>query len=266
MATERRLLGWLQQVANARGFDVLGAQSSNQIEPLQRFVENCQSRGVDGLMVMAFANDELLERAAPLLTRFSRVVALVGNPGIPGVPSVESDMAGGTRTSIEHLHKQGRRKIVQILEGLDTALNRSRHKAFVETHRELERPFQDDQICIATRGWSEFDFAKMDPLCAELLDRGADAVLADTDFTASMVLRSLRRLGKRVPDDVAVVGWGNEELAAWQDPQLTTVSYAFREVAAEAVDLLSQWLEKPTTFDFAESRIVPMKLIVRESA
>ena len=265
MATERRLLGWLQQVANARGFDVLGAQSNDRVEPVQRFLENCQSRGVDGLMIMAFANDGLLEQAAPLLARFSRVVALVGNPGIRGVPSIVSDVAGGTRISVEHLHRQGRRKIVQILEGLDTAMNRARQQAFFDAHRDLGRPLGEDQICIATRGWSEFDFAKMDPLCAELLDRGMDAVLTDTDFTACMVLRSLRRLGKRVPDEVAVVGWGNEELAAWQDPQLTTVSYAFREVAVEAIDLLSQWIENPATADF-DSRVVPMKLIVRESA
>jgi DNA-binding LacI/PurR family transcriptional regulator len=265
MATERRLLGWLQQVANARGFEVLGAQSNNRLEPVERFLENCQSRGVDGLMVMAFANDDLWSQAAPLLSGFSRVVTLVGNPCIAGVPCIESDVAGGTRLGIDHLHRQGRRKIVQILEGLDTVMNRCRHQAFVDGHRELGRTLEPDQICLATRGWTEKDFDKMDPLCAELLERGMDAVLTDTDFTACMLIRSLRRRGVRVPDDVAVVGWGDEEMASWHDPQLTTTSYEFGQVATAAIDLLSDWIEDPSGGDHA-SRAVPMRLITRESA
>ena len=70
MATERRLLGWLQQKANARGFDVLGAQSNDRVESVETFLENCQSRAVDGLFVMAFASDDLWSQAAPLLSKF----------------------------------------------------------------------------------------------------------------------------------------------------------------------------------------------------
>jgi DNA-binding LacI/PurR family transcriptional regulator len=265
MATERRLLGWLQQVANARGFDILGAQSNDRVDSVQRFLENCQSRAVDGLLVMAFASDELWSQAAALLSNFSRVVALVGNPCIAGVRCIESDVAGGTRLGIDHLHQQGRRKIVQILESLDTAMNRCRHQAFIDGHRELGRPLEEQQICLATRGWTEKDFDKMDPLCGELLDRGMDSVLTDTDFTACMLIRSLRRRGVRVPDDVAVVGWGDEEMAAWHDPRLTTTSYEFRQLATAAIDLLTEWIEHPSGDDLA-SRSVPMKLIIRDSA
>src|SRR5438270_4826114 len=222
MATERRLLGWLQQEANARGFDVLGAQSNDRMESVETFVQNCQSRAVDGLLVMAFASDGLWTQAGRLLSKFSRVVALVGNPCIAGVPCVESDVAGGTRLGINHLHQQGRRKIIEILEGLDTAMNRCRHQAFTDIHRELGRPLESDQTCLATRGWTEQDFGKMDPLCGDLLERGADAVVTDTDFTSCMLIRSLRRRGVRVPDDVAVIGWGDEVMAAWHDPPLST--------------------------------------------
>ena len=144
-------------------------------------------------------------------------------------------------------------------------MNRCRHQAFSDIHRELGRPLEPDQTCLATRGWTEKDFDKMDPLCGDLLDRGADAVVTDTDFTACMLIRSLRRRGVRVPDDVAVVGWGDEEMAAWHDPPLTTTSYEFRQVADAALDLLTDWIENPAGGDHP-SRTVPMKLIVRESA
>ena len=126
MATERRLHGWLQQIANSRGFDVLGAQSYDELNSVERFLDNCQSRGVDGLLVMAFASDDLWLHAASLLTRLPRVITLVGDPQIAGIPSVVSDVSGGTFLGVSHLHKRGRRRIVQILENVDTAMNRSR--------------------------------------------------------------------------------------------------------------------------------------------
>jgi DNA-binding LacI/PurR family transcriptional regulator len=265
MATERRLHGWLQQVANARGFDVLGAQSNNELTSVERFLDNCQSRGVDGLLVMAFASDELWSKSAPLLSKLPRVITLVGDPQIAGVPSAASDVAGGTFSGVRHLHEKGRRRIVQILENLNTAMNRCRHQAFFDAHRQLGRPISPDQVCLATEGWTEFDYAKMNPVCAELLARGTDAIMADTDFTASMVIRALHYHGKRVPEDVAVIGWGNEDMAPWCHPQITTTSYQFNEVATAAIDMLTDWIATPDRNDIP-SRTVPMKLIVRESA
>jgi DNA-binding LacI/PurR family transcriptional regulator len=200
-----------------------------------------------------------------MLSKLPRVITLVGDPQIAGIPSVASDVSGGTVLGVRHLHEKGRRRIVQILENLDSSMNRSRQKAFFEAHRQLGRPVGPEQICLATEGWTEFDYAKMYPVCADLLAQGTDAIMADTDFTASMVIRALHHLGKRVPDDVAVIGWGNEDMAPWCEPQITTTSYQFNEVATAAIDMLSEWIETPDKIDIP-SRTVPMKLIVRESA
>ncbi len=265
MATERRLHGWLQQIANARGFDILGAQSNDELKSVERFLDNCQSRGVDGLLVMAFASDDLWSQASSFLTKLPRVITLVGDPQIEGIASVASDVAGGTYLGVRHLHEAGRQRIVQILENLDTSMNRARHKAFFEAHRQLGRPVGPDQICLATEGWTEFDFAKMNPVCADLLAQGTDAIMAESDFGASMVIRALHYHGKRVPDDVAVIGWGNEDMAPWCEPQITTTSYQFNEVATAAIDMLGDWIETPDRNEIP-SRTIPMKLIVRESA
>ncbi len=263
-ATERRLHGWLQQVANARGLDLLAAQSNDELSSVERFLTNCERRGIDGLFVMAFASDSLWEKTAPLLSHHGRIVALVGNPKIDGVPAAESDIAGGTRLGVELLHRQGRRRIVQLLENLDTSMNRCRAQAFFDMHKQAGRPAKKDQLCLATEGWTEKDFPKMAPLCRQLLKQGMDAILADTDFSACWLIRALKGLGVRVPDDVAVVGWGDEEMAAWHDPKITSTSYDFRAVATVGIEMLSHWIENPTATP--ASTLVPMRLTAGESA
>ena len=162
----------------------------------------------------------------PPLSSFRRVVSLLGDPCIPGGACVESDVADGVRQVVEHLHARGRCKIAQILEDFERQGNARRRQAFFDAHTAAGRHVAADQVCAATRGFTAADFPKFLELADELiLNRGADAILADSDYTAAGLIRALQFRGRRVPEDVAVVGWGNEPLAPWFIPGLTTVSY-----------------------------------------
>ncbi len=64
------------------------------------------------------------------------------------------------------------------------------------------------------------------------------AIFARTDILACGAIQGARQLGRRIPEDVSIVGHDNIEVAALVDPPLTTVSIDISKVAAEAVDLL----------------------------
>jgi DNA-binding LacI/PurR family transcriptional regulator len=74
-------------------------------------------------------------------------------------------------------------------------------------------------------------------------------------------LRTLRESGRRVPDDVAVVGFDDIEAALYTAPPLTTVHSPMGEQAARTVDLLLDLLANGS----ADSVILPTALIQRES-
>jgi LacI family transcriptional regulator len=78
--------------------------------------------------------------------------------------------------------------------------------------------------------WPEFE---------ALLDRRRiDAVFCVADLIAAPILRTLRRRGLRVPEDVAVAGFDDERAALLLDPQLTTARQPYQEMGASAVELL----------------------------
>ena len=72
-----------------------------------------------------------------------------------------------------------------------------------------------------------------------------DALVCHNDAQAAGALGVLRRHGARVPEDVAVVGRGDTELAAFASPALTSVAPGFAAVAREAVALLLSRVERP---------------------
>ena len=190
----------------------------------------------------------------------------MSDPGIPGGSCVLSDVADGARQAVEHFHQQGRRKIVEVLEGLDTRLNLQRHEAFCQAHEKLGRPLDADQLLIATRGWNETDLPKFVALVDDMVhQRHADAILADNDVGAALFIRALSELGLRAPDDVAVIGWGDETILRFINPTLTTLGYGLDEMMDTTLDIMAGLIENPDRTEPKSVTIKP-KLIVRESA
>ena len=260
-----RFLAYLNQTADVRGERILTWQSNQQAEPVEQFVGEFFGRGIDGLIYLAFDNDCEWPTVRPLLAQLPCVVSVMSDPGIAGGSCVVCDVADGTRQAVEHLHGRGRRKIVNVVEGLDTSFNRQRHEAFCRAHEALGRPLEADQLCLDTRGWTDSDLPKFVALAEDLVRRrGADAILADNDIGAAMLIRAAAELGLRVPDDVAVIGWGNETVSRFTNPRLTTVEYRPVQIIEAAMDIVAGMIENP---DGTEPKSVTIKpeLIVRES-
>jgi DNA-binding LacI/PurR family transcriptional regulator len=96
-----------------------------------------------------------------------------------------------------------------------------------------------------------------------LLDRApdVDAVFAASDLMASGAMATLRRNGKRVPDDIAVAGFDDSGLAATLDPPLTTMRQPFDQVSDNMVDLLLRVIDGKEP----PSVVLDTTLVVRQS-
>ena len=88
---------------------------------------------------------------------------------------------------------------------------------------------------------------------------GLDAIFAASDLMAAGAIQALRRAGRRVPADVAVIGFDDAPLARRTNPALTTVRQPVEEVATIATRLL---LSGTTGID----PILPTELVIRDSA
>ncbi len=264
--TESRALGWLNQLSSGRGFKILTWQTEAHLDALDKFVEECLSWNIDGLVFVAYKYDDVWPLVAKSLARLPWVVSILGNPGIPGGYTVEIDAVDGVWQSVEHCFRKGRRRIVQLLEGRSTQIDIQRYEAFQAAHRKFYGRPDDDQVCFATSGWNADDSDPYRALARELVvDRRADAVLADSDFSVPALVRAWNEFGRNVPDDVSVIGWGNEAIGWGVNPRLTTVDFNFEQIIGTALDLLARLIEVPGQ-DSPKSVVVKPKLLLRETA
>jgi DNA-binding LacI/PurR family transcriptional regulator len=209
---------------------------------------------VDGVMLISMHGADPLPSA---LSRLRVPVVSYGRPAVPvEIPYVDNDNVGGAETAVRHLVELGRRRIATIAGPQDMIGGQDRLTGYRNVLRDSDR-----RSIVAVGDFTrESGAVAMRQLLRD--DPALDAVFVANDLMAVGALQSLRQAGRRVPDDVAVVGFDDIEAARYTEPPLTTMRHPIAEQTAAMVGLLLRLFgEGP-----AVPVILPTELIIRESA
>ncbi|MGW2302785.1 LacI family DNA-binding transcriptional regulator [Streptomyces sp. NPDC001809] len=226
----------------------------------QRFEQYLAAQRVDGvLLVSVHAADPLPDQ-----------VRALGLPAVLNgrrtedepVAFVDSDNTGAGRAAVAHLAARGRRAIATITGPLDMYVARCR----LDGYREglAEAGLDAGEELVATGDFTEEGGRQA---MRRLLDRrpDLDAVFAASDVMAAGARGVLREAGRRVPEDVALVGVDDSAVARHMDPPLTSVRQPIEEMGRTMARLLLQEIAEPSEPDEQPCRMLPTELVVRAS-
>ncbi|OQR59590.1 LacI family transcriptional regulator [Streptomyces maremycinicus] len=187
-----------------------------------------------------------------------------GDPVRHGQAHVDGDNRGGARLAVRHLVSLGRRRIATVAGPYDQENSAAdRLAGYRDVLGDAGPPHPDlvQRADYTRQGGAD--------AMAALLDRhpDLDAVFVASDLMASGALRTLRERGRRVPEDVAVVGFDDlTSIAETTDPPLTTVHQDTEEMGRLMARLLLAREEAPDELPDGPSVIVPTRLVRRASA
>jgi len=159
------------------------------------------------------------------------------------VPYVGIDNRRAAADAVRHLIERGHRRIAMINSDDRYLYARERRRGYHDALREAGLDARDDWH----RTVQDLDYAAGADAARALmaLPEAPTAIFAVSDTLAIGVLSGLRRLGLRVPDDVAVIGFDNISIAAEIDAGLSTVAQPMRELGETAARLLLKRLAEP---------------------
>jgi LacI family transcriptional regulator, repressor for deo operon, udp, cdd, tsx, nupC, and nupG len=178
-----------------------------------------------------------------------------------GVPYVGIDNYRAAGDAVRHLLSRGHRRIALINSGDGYLYAQQREYGYVDALREAGiTPAPAWRVHL-----DSLDYEAGASAAATLLGlRDAPtAIFAVSDTLAIGVIKGVRNAGKRVPDDVAVVGFDDISLAAQIDPPLTTIAQPMRELGETAARLLLQRLANRAAE--VPGVLLPHRLVVRGS-
>jgi LacI family transcriptional regulator len=223
----------------------------------QHYIRTLLARRVDGFIVLGDSND-----IRPSLTREIPVpvVYVYGESADPGDFSLLADDEGGARLAVEHLVALGRRRIAHVTgpHSYRAARDRAKGMCAVLSEHDLSLAGAEPLYGEWSQRWGRHAAHML--LSAE---PEIDAVFCGNDQIATGVSQTLLDLGRRIPDDVAIVGYDNwEDFAADCRPPLTTVDLNLEQLGATAVRHLFAALDGTPSSGVLRQ---PCRLVIRES-
>ncbi|HEX2765443.1 MAG TPA: LacI family DNA-binding transcriptional regulator [Candidatus Limnocylindria bacterium] len=188
-------------------------------------------------------------------------VVVGGRPPAPGISYVDVDNRAGASSAVAHLASTGRTRIVTIAGPQDMPAGADRLAGYRETLGRRDAPVDDGLVEVA-----DFSLDGGRRAMERLLERvpDLDAVFVASDLMAVGALEALSRAGRRVPEDVAVIGFDDSPLAASARPSLSSVRQPIEEMGREMTRLLLDRARHP---DVAPRHVIlDTSLVLRESS
>ncbi|WNI24655.1 LacI family DNA-binding transcriptional regulator [Streptomyces sp. ITFR-16] len=225
----------------------------------RRLAQYLTAHRVDGvLLVSVHADDPLPD----LLEQLGMPAVMNGRrSATEPLPSVDSDNFEGARGAVEHLISRGRRSIATITGRLDVYASQRRLDGYRKAVSEAG--LEPDERLIAPADFSEEGGVRA---MRELLARrpDVDAVFAASDVMAAGARQVLREAGRRIPDDVALIGFDDSAVARHMDPALTSVRQPIEEMGRTMTRVLLEAIAGETTE--RPQIVLPTELVVRDSS
>jgi DNA-binding LacI/PurR family transcriptional regulator len=254
------------RAAEKRGLGVMVEQTSGQRDAELRAVSTSRPRFLDGLL---FSPVSLGQDDAGALVIDGPLV-LLGERIFDGpTDHVTMHNISSAQSAVDHLLSVGRRRIALV--GADLAAGDETNSANLRLRgylRALEQAgLEVDPALVRPTPMSQWNRAGGAAALHRMVedDVDFDAVFALTDTLGLGVLRALGEEGRRVPDDVAVIGFDNIDESRYSLPSLSTVDSGRDEIAAIAVDRLIERINEKGDPRPPETFKPSFRIVQRES-
>ncbi|MBG6085283.1 LacI family transcriptional regulator [Zhihengliuella flava] len=259
-----RIILGAEEAARARGYRlmIINSTSTGSSESNDNLIEDLQDRQVDGILYATMYHRRL---AAPRALATMPAVLVDSEDVTRTVPSVIPDEVAGARSAVRTLIDAGHTRIGMLNNTDDVPATHSRLTAYKETLAESGLEIDDDLIQSDVSEVSGGYQAALGLLSSTVRPT---AIFCYNDRMAMGAYRAASELGLRIPADVSIVGFDNQQLIAENlYPALTTVALPHYEMGAWATETLINAIEGKVDLNrFVEHpTVLPCPLTLRDS-
>ncbi|WP_235835933.1 LacI family DNA-binding transcriptional regulator [Cognatitamlana onchidii] len=253
----------MEEVLNKEGYNIIITQSNESYKKECDSIDTLLFTQVDGI-IASMANETVD------LKHFEKVKS----KGIPlilfdrGENDLNVDYIGindyqSSHMIVEHLVKQGCKRIAHIGGFKRTRIFNNRIKGYIDALKKHQLPL-DDELLIESSLTIKEGRKKM----AELLQlkHRPDAVYVAGDYAALGALQVMNEQNINMPNDIALVGFGNEPFTAMVTPSITSIEQHSTDIGKQAAKTFLAYTEKTNIKQKLNKIILDAELVVRDSS
>ena len=251
----------IQDVAYKNGYNIILFVTGESFEREIKIVKNLPLSSFDGILVCVTSESRksdhlngIIKTGFPIVF-FDRAVDLIN------ISKVLQEDFKGAFMAVEHLIKNGYKKIAHIGGTMELSFTKERLRGYLSALKKYDIPVRHDWIV-----HTEFNQLS-GTLDTKKLWKGKntpEAIFAVNDRKAVGAMLALKEMGIRIGEAVGVVGFTNDPISAIISPSLTTVEEPAFEIGRQSCELLLKHILKRNSVP--EEIVLHGELIVRESS
>ena len=251
-----------QNEATKAGYSIITCQSNESYETEVKNSKVMLANQVDGLLVSItketrnYDHLKLFQRKGIPIVFFNRICEEMI------VPKVVVDDYEGAFNLVEHLLKTGKKRIAHLAGPDSLSISKRRLNGYLDALKKHNIEI-DDEIIIPY----DLSLRKVKIYVNHLLslENPPDAIFAINDPTAIEAVQTIKKIGLRIPEDIAVAGFSDDYASSLMEPKLTTVAQPVDEMGKIATQLLIDQMNREVTDWKATTKMIKTKLIIRDS-
>ena len=253
----------MEGVLNKAGYNIIITQSNESFEKECNNIDTLLYLQVDGI-IASMANETVD------LSFYEKIKS----NGIPlilfdrGENDLNVDYVGindyaSSHMIIEHLVAQGCKRIAHIGGYRRTRIFNNRIRGYIDAIKKHDLP-HDDELLIESSLTLEDGRQQIKNLLA--LKNRPDAVYVASDYAALGALQVLKEKNIKVPEEIKLVGFGNEPFTSLVTPSITSISQHSKQIGKLAADTFLSYVDKEVVAQYLNKIILDSELIIRDSS
>lgn len=251
-----------EEVAQERGYHVMIFQSHESAEKEIACLENSLSRKLDGVIMSLSGNTQDYSFFESLLFDEFPIVFFDRVPHSLKANKVVANNFQGAFEATEHLIKIGRKRIAHVTSPPVLSITKERLAGYKAALEKNGIPYDVNLV-----KYAEFNYNTISEIITNLIHiEKPDALFTASDRLALSSFEAIRSLNVKIPEEVAIVGFSNLEVAHLLFPPMTTVTQPAGNLGAEATRILIDTIENKRKTAGYQNIELPTVLKIRASS
>ena len=228
----------VEDTARSNGFTIILCNTDEDMDVEKEYIGVLRNRWIDGFVISSMHPQadhirRLRDEGFP--------VVLTSRYYGDDFDTVEIDNVAAAYNAVRYLYEKSNRKIAIALGDIELNVYGDRFAGYKKALSDLGLPFKEHYVVREKEGGASTVIEPTARLCAT--EDCPDAIFATNDNKAMAVMRALHDIGKKIPEDVSVLGFDDIALSSLVQPPLTTVHQPLYEIGVEAVRKLLKQIE-----------------------
>ena len=253
----------MEEVFSQRGYNIIICQTQESYEKEKKVIENLKQLRVSGIIISISKETKKITHLSSLKAEGIPIIFFDRSLELGIVNSVVINNYNGAYQATNHLIEQGCRHIIHLAGREEVTIFRERRRGF-------EAALEDNAVTISENTILPFDdgHTRGVSLLKKLLssEEKPDGILANGDIAALVAIRVINEMNIKIPDEIAIIGFGDSNFCEYLKPSLSSVNQRNEDVGKLAASILLDEIVEKNQFQLASHQMLPPILKIRQSS